>query len=121
LDFWVEPTAANARRLGQAIGEFGFEALAAQAAEFANPDRMATMGVPPLRIDVMTSITGVVFKRAWSRRIVTKFGPYSIGFLGRADLLTNKRASGRPKDLADVALLLEANPQADGTHPRRRR
>src|SRR5512141_2738238 len=65
LDFWVEPTRENARRLSAAIREFGFDALAEQGAEFARPDRMATLGLPPLRIDVMTSITGVTFKRAW--------------------------------------------------------
>jgi hypothetical protein len=119
LDFWVEPTQANAQRLGRAIREFGFEGLAAQAAEFAHPDRMATMGVPPLRIDVMTSITGITFKRAWPKRITAKFGQYEIGFLGREDLLVNKRASGRPKDLADVALLLEGGPVGQPS-PRRK-
>jgi hypothetical protein len=109
LDFWVEPTATNAKRLGRAIHEFGFEELAAQAAQFAIPDRMATMGVPPLRIDIMTSITGVAFKQAWSKRLRARFGQYQIGFLGRDELLANKRASGRPKDLADVALLLEVH------------
>jgi hypothetical protein len=121
LDFWVEPTRANAKRLGRAIREFGFEGLAAEAAEFAHPDRMATLGVPPLRIDVMTSITGVAFKRAWPNRITAKFGRHEIGFLGREDLLENKRASGRPKDLADVALLLEGGPVGENVPQRRRR
>jgi len=116
LDFWVEPTSANAQRLGRAIREFGYEQLAAQATEFAHRDRMATMGVPPLRIDVMTSITGVEFKRAWPRRIAVKFGKHVVGFLGREDLLVNKRASGRPKDLADVALLQEGD-LADAKRP----
>ncbi len=119
LDFWVEPTVTNAKRLGRAIHEFGFEELAAQAAEFARPDRMATMGVPPLRIDIMTSITGVAFEQAWPKRLKARFGQYEIGFLGREELLANKRASGRPKDLADVALLLEGH--SDGAKSRQRR
>jgi hypothetical protein len=109
LDLWVEPTPANAERVGRAIRKFGFERLGSQTAAFAQPDRMATMGRPPLRIDVMTSVSGLTFRRAWRRRIVTRFGQHEIGFLGRADLLENKRASGRPKDLADIALLLEAD------------
>jgi len=121
LDFWVEPTAANAHRLSLAISDFGYKALAAQASEFAQLDRMATMGVPPLRIDVMTSITGVTFRGAWSRRVIAKFGRHEIGFLGREDLLVNKRASGRPKDLADVALLLEAASAQENGRTRKRR
>ena len=121
LDFLVEPTRANARRLACALRAFGYDGLATQAVEFAHPDRMATMGVPPLRIDVMTSITGVTFKRAWAGRITAKFGEYEIGFLGREDFLANKQASGRPKDLADVALLLEGDDAHERARPRGKR
>jgi hypothetical protein len=65
LDLFVEPSAANARRLGRALGEFGFGDLAKEAAQFTVRDRMAILGREPLRIDIMTSITGVSFSRAW--------------------------------------------------------
>jgi hypothetical protein len=109
LDIWVQPTVANAQRLSKALADFGFTALSTQFNEFATPDRMATLGRPPLRIDVMTSVTGVGFARAHKHRLVAKFGNHVVGFLGREELLINKRASGRAKDLADVALLLEGD------------
>ena len=109
LDVLVEPTAENARRLGAALAEFGFPALAKQARRFSRPDRMATLGVPPLRIDVMTSISGVSFSAAWRGRMRAAFGPFQVGFLGRREFIRNKLASGRPKDLLDVALLEESD------------
>ena len=68
---------------------------------------MATLGNPPLRIDVMTSITGVTFADAWRTRLAGKMGTNAVFFLGRDALIKNKLASGRPKDLADVAILAE--------------
>jgi len=107
LDILVEPTPANAARVGAALKEFGFAALAKQASEFARPDRMATLGREPLRIDIMTSISGVSFAAAWRGRVQVTIGDRKVGFLGRREFLQNKRASGRPKDLLDIALLQE--------------
>jgi hypothetical protein len=107
LDLWVEPTRSNAERVCRALADFGFAGLATAIDDFATPERLATLGRPPLRIDLMTSIDGVDFSSAWADRIVASLGEHSVGFLGRAALLANKRASGRPKDLADVALLEE--------------
>jgi hypothetical protein len=90
-----------------ALADFGFGALAERGDEFAEPERMATLGVEPLRIDIMTSITGVTFAQAWRSRIKARLGGRDVGVLGRAEFLANKRASGRPQDLADVALLEE--------------
>lgn len=107
LDILVEPTPENAERLGAALAAFGFPALARDAHRFAEPERMATLGRPPLRIDVMTSITGVSFEQAWNGRLQAIVDGHAVGFLGRDELIANKRASGRPKDLADLALLAE--------------
>jgi hypothetical protein len=108
IDFWVEPTRENAVRLCAALGEFGFPGLSQAVSEFSTKERMATLGRPPLRIDVMTSVDGVGFERAWAGRLTTLFGGHEVNFLGREELLENKRASGRAKDLADIALLEEA-------------
>jgi hypothetical protein len=110
LDVLVEPSTANAARLGRALRQFGFSALADQAHRFAEPDRMATLGTPPLQIDVMTSISGVSFARAWAGRLSLRAGELVVHFLGKAELVRNKAASGRPKDLADLALLAEVEP-----------
>ena len=93
----VEPTAANARRLCAALADFGFPALARASARFARPDRMATLGTPPLQIDIMTSISGVSFARAWRGRLRARLGAHRVGVLGRRELVDNKRAAGRTK------------------------
>lgn len=107
LDIFVEPTRANARALVAALSAFGFRAFAEEVTAFATPDRMATLGNPPLRIDLMTSITGVTFAEAWMTRLAGKMGDNDVFFLGREALVKNKLASGRAKDLADVAILAE--------------
>jgi hypothetical protein len=114
IDFLIEPTPGNARRLGQALRDFGFARLADEAHRFAEPDRMATLGQPPLRIDLMTSIAGVAFDEAWAGRLVVRLDEHEVGFLGREQLIANKRAAGRPKDLADLALLDEQEASGDG-------
>ena len=108
LDLFVEPSHRNAARLGTALAAFGFTALAREAARFAERDRMATLGREPLRIDVMTSISGVDFGTAWRNRRRVRLGRRIVGVLGRADLLRNKRAAGRPQDLVDVLTLTAA-------------
>ncbi len=107
LDLLVEPTRVNAKRLCAALADFGFTALADRAEEFAREERMATLGREPLRIDIMTSITGVSFARAWRGRVKAKLGGFEIGVLGREEFLANKRATARPHDLADVAMVEE--------------
>jgi hypothetical protein len=109
LDVLVEPTPENAKRLGLALGAFGFPALAAEAAAFAHPDRMVTLGQEPLRIDIMTSISGVSFTEAWRGRRRVAIGGTTVGVLGLAELVKNKTASGRPKDKLDLELLAEGN------------
>jgi hypothetical protein len=107
LDIFVQPRPENARRLGDALRAFGFPALADESHRFAEPDRMATLGTPPLQIDVMTSITGVTFDEAWSGRVVALMGDVPVPFLGPEQFRQNKRATARPKDIADLALLAE--------------
>jgi hypothetical protein len=107
LDVFVEPSEANAARLGRALRAFGFPALADQADRFARGDRMATLGKPPLQIDILNSITGVSFAAAWRGRRRARLGALVVPFLGPRELIRNKRAAGRAKDLADLALLAE--------------
>ena len=109
LDIFVEPTQQNATRLGEALRTFGFEDLANEAHRFADINRMATLGNEPLRIDIMTSIDGVSFETAWNGRQEADFGGYRVNFLGKKELVENKRASGRNKDLLDLALLEEVD------------
>jgi hypothetical protein len=63
------------------------------------------IGLPPCRIDILSSISGVEFGDAWARRILITIGGLSVGVIGRADFVANKQAAGRPKDLLDLTLL----------------
>ena len=107
LDIFIDRAPANVQRLGRALAEFGFVDLAREVDRFCSPKRMAALGSPPLRIDVMNHIDGVSFERAWAGRKVATIGGHRTSFLGLRELRANKRASGRPKDLADLALLDE--------------
>lgn len=107
LDILVEPTPTNAKRLCTALREFGYAALAREEAAFATVDRMATLGVEPLRVDIMTSISGLNFETAWRGRRMARLGSRRVPVLGRAEFIVNKRASGRVKDLLDLQLLEE--------------
>lgn len=102
LDIWVEPSQENALRILKALARFGASLDNVGPSDFAHDDTIFQIGVPPLRIDVITGIDGVAFADAWPNRERGEVGGVSVAFIGRADLLTNKRASGRPKDLADI-------------------
>jgi len=84
--------------------------LGISAADFATPDRVVQIGVPPRRIDVLTGVSGIDFDSAWKGRTSARFGDLTVPVLGREDLVANKRAAGRPKDLADLAVL-ESKPK----------
>jgi predicted nucleotidyltransferase len=108
LDVLVEPTPTNARRLAEAFAAFGYPELATQArGHFLEPERMATLGRPPVAIDVLTSTPGISFKEAWAGRQVVKIEGHAIGFLGLVEFIKTKRACGRTKDLLDIELLRE--------------
>ena len=110
LDVFVEPTKANATRLLAALAEFGFGTVGLTAEDFTRPDRVAQLGYPPVRIDLLTSISAVTFPEAWKGRVATRLGGLDVAVLGVRELVKNKRAAGRPKDLADLALLTGSAP-----------
>lgn len=107
LDIFIDRTAPNVARLAAALRTFGFGDLADEAHRFEQPERMATLGKPPLRIDIMNHIDGVLFRQAWKGRLTASFGDHRVHFLGLAELRANKLAAGRAKDMADVALIEE--------------
>lgn len=108
IGVWVHPTPDNARRVRNALVDFGapVEALGITVGDFQTPDMVVQIGQPPRRIDVMTGLSGMAsFDAACGRRLVGRVGALDVPFLGRDDLLANKRASGRHKDLGDVDAL----------------
>ena len=105
LDIWIEASGENAARVMRALRDFGAPLGDLSEADLEAPGTGFKMGQPPSRIDILTQIEGVRFEDAWPRRVETAFGQVTCTVIGRADLLTNKRAAGRPQDLADVAAL----------------
>ncbi len=107
LDIWVDATPTNAMRVVAALLSFGAP-LAAQgvdAKDFERPGVVYQMGVPPNRIDVLTAVDGLEFDACWLRRATSTYGDVAVAYLGREDLIVNKRKVGRPQDLLDVRAL----------------
>ena len=100
IDILVRPTRPNAERVCAALRAFGA------------PLRLHGVGLEELSI--LTRIDGVSFDEAWQGRMTVDDGAQRLPFLGRDEFVRNKEAAGRPKDLADLALLAEANPQKGG-------
>lgn len=109
LDVLVRPSAANAMRVFRALASFGapVEQHAVTEGLFAQARYGYRMGIPPNVIELLTTIDGVSFDEAWANHHVTEIDGREIPVIGRRALLANKRAAGRPKDLADVAWLEE--------------
>jgi hypothetical protein len=105
IDVFVEPTAANAANLLAALNDFGFGGLGLTLDDFSSPRQTIQLGMPPNRIDLLTAIDGVTFDEAWAGRVAGRYGAQTVHYLSRADLIRNKRASGRPQDLVDLEAL----------------
>ena len=119
IDLWVRPTRDNASRVMRALIRFGAALLDLSEKDLAANDTVFQMGVPPSRIDIMTGISGVDFEEAWQSRVTVAVEGLSVPVIGRECLLRNKAASGRPKDLADLAAL-DVKPVRKGSPSRKR-
>ena len=107
LDVWVDRSGENPRRVFRALAKFGAPLVGVSERDFADPDVVFQVGIEPLRVDVLTDISGVSFSNAWERREESVYGEVPVHVIGKRDYLDNKRASGRPSDLRDVEALLE--------------
>lgn len=107
IDIWIRPTPENAQRVWAALERFRAPLSRLKVADLHAPDVVFQMGLPPERVDILTSITGVEFADAWPRRQLLKVESVEMPVIGREDLLKNKRASGRRQDLVDAAQLEE--------------
>ncbi len=106
LDVWVRADADHAPKVYAALAAFGAPMHELQEADLAQPGTVFQIGVPPVRIDVLTSITGVEFADAWAARVKTSLDQVSVAVLSREHLITNKQRCARPQDIADVDWLL---------------
>lgn len=117
LDCWIRPTPENAERVFRALATFGAPLDQVSRDDLLAPGRIIQIGVAPARVDIMTSIDGVEFDEAWPNRLVVPVDGIDVPLIGRAELIRNKRATGRPRDLADVAQLEGESEKRD--RPRR--
>jgi hypothetical protein len=111
LDVWVRPHAANASRVIAALAAFGAPLHDLTAADMAAAGTIFQIGVAPIRIDVITSVDGLVFEEAWASRVQAPFADQTVPVLSREDLIKNKRAAGRDQDLIDVKWLEQHPPK----------
>jgi hypothetical protein len=104
MDIWIRRSEENAVRVWRALRRFGAPLTGLTKDDLKTPNLVVQIGVAPRRIDIL-SIDAVQFDDAWSDRQIIEVEELTIGVLGRSHLIQNKRAVGRPQDLADVAWL----------------
>ncbi len=105
LDVWVRPDRENAVRIIRALKAFGAPTHTVTEDDFAVPGITFQIGIEPVRIDIITAVDGLTFEPAWQNRIASEYGDQPVFVVSREDLIRNKRASARPQDLADIAVL----------------
>lgn len=112
LDILVKPEEENARRLLTCLNEFGFGSVGLAVEDFTTPDSVVQLGVAPIRVDFLTSLTGVDWQQAYAGKAEGKLKGIPVYILGKEAIFKNKKALGRKKDLADI----EALEQTDKTN-----
>lgn len=105
MDVWVRPSTDNATRVCAALQRFGALLTNLSAADFAKEDMVVQIGVAPRRVDIVTSVSGLTFEAARRNALVREVEGLSVPILALPDMIQNKLAAGRPKDLADAELL----------------
>ena len=108
IDFWVEPTPGNARRVWEALARFGAPLEGVSIDDLQTPGTVVQIGVEPNRIDILTRVAGLDFPSAWDRRVSSTYDGVPVAFPCIEDLLVSKRACGRPQDLLDAEWLEKA-------------
>ena len=102
IDIFIFAESENAGKVLNALKDFGFGELKVSVKDLTKPDQVIQLGYSPLRIDLMTSISGVDFRTAWKNKIKRKYGKQNVFFIGKNEFILNKKSSGRKKDLADL-------------------
>ena len=108
IDLWVRPIPENAKRVVRALVAFRAPVERVEVDDFSRAGMVIQFGVEPGRIDILTTIEGVAFDEAYPDRLIVRTDDVDLPVIGRQHLLRNKRAVGRPQDLADATRLEEA-------------
>lgn len=102
MDIWVARSPGNARKVRAALDSFGFGSATVTEELLLSEDTLIRMGLPPVRIEIMTAIDGVAFSEAYEQRIRDTLDEVPVDIIGLDHLKQNKKAAARPKDLADL-------------------
>lgn len=105
IDIWVEATKKNGAKVISAITEFWGSTPDIQPNDFLHAETIIQLGIEPVRIDIVTSCSGVKFKSAWAKRVKAKYGDIDVFFISLEDLIKNKKAVSRDIDLVDIKYL----------------
>ncbi|MBU4304358.1 MAG: nucleotidyltransferase family protein [Candidatus Omnitrophica bacterium] len=107
LDLLIKPDPNNAKKIIEAIKEFGFESLNLRIEDFVSPEKVVQLGVPPIRIDIITSLTALTWEQIEFHKVKGEYGNIPTYFIGKDELIINKKSLGRHKDLADIESITE--------------
>jgi len=102
LDVWIELSPENADNIIKTMEAFGFGSLGLKPEDFLESDQIIQLGYPPNRIDILTTLKEVQFEACYKERVELKIQGIKINFIDLENLKRNKRATGRPQDLADA-------------------
>ena len=105
IDIWIMIEEKNIRNLLKTLKDFGFESLGLDEADFTNEDNIIQLGYEPNRIDILVSVEGLDFEKAYSKKVEYKYDGIILNFISIEDLITAKNQAGRPQDLADADFL----------------
>jgi hypothetical protein len=107
IDIFVHAQSQNAAHILAALNEYGFESAELTEDDFSSPNKVIQLGSPPVRVDIITSLTGVSWDEVIESKVSGNYGEVPVFFISRSDFIKNKRAIGRNKDLADIDALGE--------------
>lgn len=102
LDIWLNPSIENANKILATVNEFGFSSYNLTVDDFTIEGNVIQLGYPPLRIDLLTEIDGVQFEECFKNKLVVDIEGVAVNFISYKDLIQNKKASNRHKDLDDI-------------------
>lgn len=102
LDVWIATNPPNAERVVAALKEFGFNLPSLSTDVFLKENQIVRMGLPPIRIEILTGISGVTFEECYASRVVDQWDDVEVNLIDLTHLKRNKQAAGRHKDLDDL-------------------
>ena len=102
MDIWIATHPQNAEKIVAALKEFGFDLPELSTELFQKEGQIIRMGVPPVRIEIATTISGVRFEECFTARVVDELDGVAVTMIDLAHLKINKKAAGRYKDLNDL-------------------